>query len=94
MNKTQFVKAMAKKSSGELTEKQSKIALESFIQVVEEAMEKFEKISITGFCTFNVAERSARDGVNPSTQEKIFIPAQKVIRIKAGTKLKEKVAKK
>jgi DNA-binding protein HU-beta len=50
-----------------------------------------QEIAITGFGKFSVADRSARDGVNPSTGERIHIAATKAPRFSAGTKLKDAV---
>lgn len=46
------------------------------------------KVTITGFCTFSLKEKSERKGRNPRTGEVIDIPAKKTVIIKAGSKLK------
>ena len=48
-------------------------------------------MSFTGFGKFSVADRSARQGVNPQTGEKIQIAASKVPRFSAGSALKNAV---
>ena len=48
-------------------------------------------ISFTGFGKFHVAERGARQGVNPRTRERITIPGGKVPRFTAGSALKQAV---
>jgi DNA-binding protein HU-beta len=50
-----------------------------------------DKITLVGFGTFSVGERSQREGRNPRTGEKIKIPASKVVKFKAGKTLSEKV---
>ena len=52
-----------------------------------------EKIQLVGFGTFEVRERAAREGVNPRTGDKIKIAASKVPAFKAGSALKDAVAK-
>ena len=47
--------------------------------------------SFTGFGKFTVAERGARQGVNPQTGERIEIAASKVPRFSAGSALKNAV---
>jgi DNA-binding protein HU-beta len=44
-----------------------------------------------GFGTFSVGTRAQREGRNPTTGEKIKIPASKVVKFKAGKTLSEKV---
>ena len=49
------------------------------------------EINFTGFGKFTVAERGARQGVNPQTGEKIQIAASRVPRFSAGSALKKAV---
>ncbi len=66
--------------------------LKAFQQVVSDVVAKGEeKISIQGFLTFEQTERSAREGRNPATGEKIDIPASKAVKVSAGSKLKAAV---
>jgi nucleoid DNA-binding protein len=46
---------------------------------------------LVGFGTFKVAERKARKGRNPQTEEEIDIAASKVAKFVAGKALKEAV---
>ena len=50
-----------------------------------------EKVSVSGFGVFKISERSAREGRNPQTGEKIKIAASKSVSFKAGTELKTKI---
>ena len=63
------------------------------MDVLKEALVAGEKIELVGFGTFAVAERPAREGINPATKEKIQIPARKVAKFKAGAELSEAVNK-
>ena len=54
-------------------------------------MKKGDKVNITGFGIFKVADRKAREGINPRTGEKIHIKASKKPRFTAGKLLKESV---
>jgi DNA-binding protein HU-beta len=58
---------------------------------VKESLSKGESLSLVGFGTFNVSERSARKGRNPQTGQEIDIPARTVPTFKAGKGLKEAV---
>ena len=87
MNKTSFVAAMAEKSG--LTQKQADAALEAFMEVIVDELTKGEKVQLTGFGTFEVRERAAREGRNPATGETIKIHASKSPAFKAGKKFKD-----
>lgn len=89
MNKTELIAAIAEKT--ELSKKDSEKALKAFIEVVTEELKKGEKIQLVGFCTFEVAERAARDGRNPQTGEVMPIPASKAPKFKAGKALKDEI---
>ena len=91
MNKAELVAAIAEKT--ELSKKDSEKALKAFIDVVTEELTKGEKIQLVGFGTFEVAERSAREGRNPQTGETMSIPASKAPKFKAGKALKDAVNK-
>ncbi|BFN36348.1 HU family DNA-binding protein [Fidelibacter multiformis] len=74
-----------------ITKDQAGKALNSFLGAVEDALKAGDKLTLVGFGTFYVAERSARTGVNPATGEKIQIAASKAPKFKAGKALKEAV---
>ena len=74
-----------------ISKKAAEDALAAFINGVKESLGKGESVSLVGFGTFNVSERSARKGRNPQTGAEIDIPARKVPTFKAGKGLKEAV---
>ena len=89
MNKVELVTKMAEKSN--LTKKEAALALDAFIESVEEALENREKVQLVGFGTFETRERAAREGRNPTTKEAITIPASTVPVFKAGKEFKDRV---
>lgn len=91
MNKAELITSMAEKS--ELTKKDAEKALKAFIESVEDALAKGDKVQLVGFGTYEVKERAARVGRNPKTREEIQIPASKVPVFKAGKDLKDLVNK-
>ncbi|GAA0117188.1 MULTISPECIES: HU family DNA-binding protein [Clostridium] len=91
MNKLELVTNMAEKSG--LTKKDAETALKAFIESVEEALSKGEKVQLVGFGTFETRERAARKGRNPRTKEEIDIPASKAPVFKAGKEFKDIVNK-
>ena len=86
MNKTELVAIMAEKA--DLSKKDAEKALNAFVDAVEAALEKGDKIQLVGFGTFEVRERAARVCRNPQTKEDIKVPASKVPAFKAGQALK------
>ena len=64
-------------------------AVDAVIGAIEGGLKKGEKVVITGFGTFEVKTRAARQGTHPKTGETINIPASKAIHFKEGKALKE-----
>lgn len=92
MNKAELVASIAEKSG--LTKKDAELALNAFMNSVEEALAKDEKVQLVGFGTFDVRERKSRKGRNPRNPEQVIdIPASKAPVFKAGKALKELVNK-
>ena len=92
MNKSDLIAAISAKTG--TTKKDAEAALNAFVSVVTEALEKDEKVQLVGFGSFEVRKRAARKGRNPQTKEEIKIPASKAPVFKAGKALKELVNKK
>ncbi len=86
MNKQQFIKAFAEKAN--FTQKDAGIAFDAMAATVIDALKSGEKIQIAGFGTYELKKRPAREGINPSTKQKVKIPAQKVPSFKFGNSFK------
>ncbi|MBQ0015541.1 MAG: HU family DNA-binding protein [Bacteroidales bacterium] len=82
MNKAELVSAIAEKAG--ISKVDAHKALDAFVSVTVDQLKVNDKISILGFGTFMVSERSARTGINPRTKEKVSIPAKKVAKFKAS----------
>ena len=91
MNKAELITSLAEKSS--LTKKDVEVVLKAFVESVEEALEKGEKVQLVGFGTFETRKRAARVGRNPRTKEEINIPESTVPVFKAGKEFKDRVGK-
>lgn len=89
MNKTQLIDAMAEAAG--ISKAESKKALEAFFDSVTHTLKKGDRLSLVGFGSFFVSERSAREGRNPQTGATIKIPAKKVVKFKAGSELSDQV---
>lgn len=89
MNKDMLVHAIVEKT--DLSKKDIESVIESFVDVVTAELRNGNKVTITGFGTFRVSKRAAREGINPQTKAKIKIPAMTVPKFTAGKTLKESV---
>jgi len=89
MNKQMLVDMLADKSG--MTKKAAGEALDAVLDAIVDALKRGEKVTITGFGTFEVRSRKARTGRNPQTGEEITIPARKVAAFRAGKALKDAV---
>lgn len=77
---------MAEKLAGKLniTKQQAEGIINIFTNAIIEALLKGDKVEIRGFGSFRVRHRSAREGRNPKTGEKVFVPPKKVPFFKTG----------
>ncbi|MCA9371850.1 HU family DNA-binding protein [Candidatus Woesebacteria bacterium] len=90
MTKADLTAQVAKKVQG-LTNKAAKDAVDAVFEAVAGALERGEKVVVTGFGTFLVRSRAARKGRNPQTGAVIEIPATKTPGFTAGKSLKRRV---
>ncbi len=89
MNKTEFVAALADKLKVPRTEAAKYV--EVMLETITETLKAGDKLTLTGFGTFEVRQRAAREGRNIRTGEKIHIAASKLPAFSAGAVLKETV---
>lgn len=89
VNKDALVSAISEKT--ELSKKDIEMVLETMIEVITKSLQSGDKVTMTGFGTFKISKRAAREGINPQTKAKIQIPAMTVPKFSAGKALKEAV---
>jgi DNA-binding protein HU-beta len=89
VNKDALVSAISEHT--ELSKKDIETVIDVMIEEVTKVMKAGDKVTLTGFGTFRVSNRAAREGINPQTKEKIQIPAMTVPKFTAGKTLKEAV---
>ena len=89
VNKDSLVDAISVKL--DLSKKAVEGVIESLEEIITEEIRKGNKVTLTGFGTFKVSQRAAREGINPQTKAKIQIPAMTVPKFTAGKSLKEAV---
>ena len=89
MTKQEFVDQVA----AELRplEGRRRLAVDAVLETIQSTLQRGGEVSFTGFGKFTVADRGARQGVNPQTGERIQIAASRVPRFSAGSALKKAV---
>ena len=89
MTKQRLIETLAAETT--MTKRQVEQVLMTFVDIVERTVATGEKVSVTGFGTFDLGKRAARRGVNPQTGEEIHIPEMAMPRFRAGKRLKETI---
>lgn len=89
MTKTEMIVAVAEKTG--MTKKDADKAVTAVMETVTETLKKGEKVTLTGFGTFEMRTRAAHAGINPKTKAPITIAESKAPVFKAGKSLKDAV---
>lgn len=89
MNKKELVESIA--VAADISKAAAEKALNGTLAAIAETLKKGDKVTLVGFGTFAVSKRDARTGRNPQTGSAIKIPAKKVAKFKAGSKLSEAI---
>jgi DNA-binding protein HU-beta len=89
MNKSDLVDSVVEQTG--MMKKDCDKVVNTIIDAIAGALAKGDRVQLVGFGTFEVRERKAREGRNPSTGEAIKIAASKVPAFKAGKALKDLV---
>lgn len=91
MTKSELIDQVAERAN--LSKKDAGAAVNALLDTAQNALVNGDSVQITGFGTFEVRQRAAREGVKPGTSEKIKIAASKAPAFKAGKSLKDAVNK-
>lgn len=89
MNKTELIQALAEKTG--VNKVTASAMLDAFQEVVTDELKAKGSIALLGFGTFQVKEKPARLGRNPSTGEALNLPAKTVPVFKPGSVLSRAV---
>lgn len=89
MNKSELIEAISEETT--FSKKDVVKVLSSLTRIVERTLKKGGKVSLTGFGTYCLSSRPDRMGINPTTKEKIKLPAVSVPKFKPGKHLREQV---
>ena len=91
MKKSEMIEALANQTG--LTKADVEKVFNGTFDLFKSELENGNNVSVAGFGTFKISERTAREGRNPQTGETIQIAASKSVSFKAGSALKEIVNK-
>ena len=89
MNKSQLISVVAEKT--EKKKKDVELIVDTMINIIYDTLKARDKVTISGFGTFEIKHRRERNGVNPKTGEKIIVPEAILPIFKAGKTFKEEV---
>ncbi len=89
ITKSGLVDALAERL--DMTKREVESVVDGYVAEITSQLQSGNEVTLTGFGTFKVSDRAARQGVNPKTGEKIQIAATKVPKFKAGKALKDAV---
>ena len=90
MQKTQFIEHVAKEAG--VTRTEANKVVRASLKVIEDALKSGEKVTLTGFGSFEVRERSAREVTSIRTKQKVKVPASKLPGFSAGSELKAAIS--
>jgi DNA-binding protein HU-beta len=90
VNKAQLVEALAERLGED--KKRASATVEAFLDTVYRAVQKGEKVAITGFGVFEKRDRAARIARNPATGEKVRVKKTSVPAFRAGQEFKNVVS--
>jgi DNA-binding protein HU-beta len=89
VTKQEFVDQVA--SQSDLSKADADRAVTATLDTIQTTLARGGEVNFTGFGKFSVAQRGARQGVNPQTGQRIQISASRVPRFSAGSQLKKAV---
>jgi DNA-binding protein HU-beta len=90
MNKADVIDAVAR--SAEIPKTKAELAIDGVLEEIVRGLKRGERVVLSGFGTFTVAQRKARLARNPRTGESISVSAKRVPKFVAGGKLKQAVS--
>jgi DNA-binding protein HU-beta len=89
MNKKELSNQLAEKLS--FTNQHGEDVVNAVLDLITSALASGEKVALSGFGTFEVKERVARTGRNPSTGDPMDIAEHRAPTFKSGKNLKDAV---
>jgi DNA-binding protein HU-beta len=78
-------------NAANLSEAQATKAVNAVFDAIQGSLSRNDEVQVSGFGSFRVVERAAREGRNPRTGESMQIAARRSPTFKPGTQLKRSV---
>jgi len=91
VNKSQLAESVAA-THANFQKDDVELAVDAVFAYMTAALVRGDRIEIRGVGSFSIKTRDAREGRNPKTGEKIFVPRKTATRFTPGKELKERVA--
>ena len=89
MTKNQLIEMLSRKAH--LTKKAAREAVETFLEEIKKALQKGDKVVLSGFGTFKVVSVKDKPVIVPGTKERRIVKAHRAARFTAGKTLKKLV---
>jgi len=89
LTKNQLIEILSRKAH--LTKKAAREAAETFLEEIKRALQKGEKVVLSGFGTFMVVSVKDKPVLVPGTKERRVVKAHRAARFRAGKTLKKLV---
>lgn len=89
MTKPELINAVSEKIGA--TKKDTKIFVDTILDVITETMATGESVNLYGFGSFNILSKDACERRNPLTGDMISVPAKNYPKFKASQGLKDAV---
>ena len=86
MTKAELVDEVSRNS--DLNKKDAEVIVQTVLDSIVDSLKGSEKVELRGFGSFRLRSRASRQGRNPKTGEKVFVPAKRVPYFKPGKELK------
>jgi DNA-binding protein HU-beta len=86
MNRSELAQQVSQKAG--VDNSQAKAAVDAVFETITDELKSGGEVAVSGFGKFSVADRAARQGVNPATGEKIQIAASKAAKFSPASGLK------
>lgn len=78
----------------DMERKEASEAIEVFISIIKEELEKGEGVTLSGFGKWTVRQKNARRGRNPQTGEELVVAPRRVVTFHMSNVLRAKLTEK
>lgn len=89
MNKSDLVSTVSELTK--LNQKAARVAVQTVLDALVHAMSTGERVSLTGFGSFNIVPRAAKATRNMRTGERMVTPPRNAVVFKPGKELSDRV---